>query len=425
VIKQLVNRLALHREGLNPLNRHDHLRLCVLVLAICLGRRFSELLTSPRGGGPDGPLTREPARAGSEGGALWFQFHPNKGGPAAQVYISPEWEDVATYCVRELAKYSDEVRGIAAPEEQDQLILVSAANLTWGPAATYVRADVNANVSHSVPPKTKTAKAKAASSRGINYMGFECWLNGTKGKSSYRGIFEAWGITVDGTPEGFAYKLKLSYFRHTRQSALALDPHIPLRARQQDLNHNDPAAQFAYQHRLDENHDALLQKIREGKLCGGGVKWLTELLGVNAAGFSAGSPSVMTPRLRVLLQNNPSFFQLNRVPGGICSLPQGPGGCTEFLNCTGSAEGGCPCFVVDSSDANMLSELDTKARVERRRQSESATAGRLVQAEKRETQARRTEELRDEALRRASVEMVDELRRLQSEIDETGIWEDE
>ncbi len=157
-------------------------------------------------------------------------------------------------------------------------------------------------------------------------------------------------------------------------------------------------------------------------MCGGGAKWLVDLLGDAKPGFSNGHPTTMTPRWRALVQNNPLFLQLNRVPCGFCVLPKGPGGCTEFLNCTGAEEGGCPCFVVDSEDARMLSELDRKASTERRWQLESATAGHIVQAGKHEVQARRAEELRDEAMRLASTETVAELCRLQDEIDEEDMW---
>ena len=310
-------------------------------------------------------------------------------------------------------KYSDEIRERAHPKEAGLLILVSTANLT----AERVGADAAPNAT----PAPAGTGADSPSVRGLIVERLNRWLNGMEGGVS-DGVLKKWGITADGRPESPIYELGLSFIRHTRQSALALDPQIPLLVRQRDLNHNDTNAQFAYQHRLAENHEALLRKIGEGKLCGGGAKWLADLLGDNTAGFSEGSPTVMTPRWRSLVQNNPLFLQLNRVPCGLCVLPKGPGGCTEFLNCTGAEEGGCPCFVVDSDDARMLSELDRKASTERRRQLESATAGRTVQAGKHEVQARRAEALRDEALRRASAEMVAELRRLQDEMDEEDMW---
>jgi hypothetical protein len=414
VIKQLVNKLALHRDGLEPLNRFNHLRLCVVVLTICLGRRIGEVLSAPRGEGPDGPLTRAPARGGPKGGTLWFRYNPSKRGPSREVYISTEWEDVATYCVRELVKYSDEIRGRAHPKEAGLLILVSMANLT----ARKKAAEAAANATFT-PVATGTDGPAVC---GLGIQNLRLWLNGVKSGHTSDGVLKKWGITVDTRPESPIYELGLTFARHTRQSALALDPQISLIARQQDLNHNDTDAQFAYQHRLAESHEALLRKIGEGKMCGGGVKWLADLLGDKTAGYSEGSPTTMTPRWRVLVQNNPLFLQLNRVPCGYCVLPKGPGGCPKFLNCTGAEEGGCPCFVIDCDDARMLSELDAKARAERRRQLESAAAGRTVQAGKREVQARRAEGLRDEVLRRASAEMLAEVRRLQDEIAEEDLW---
>lgn len=419
VIKQLVNRLALHRDGMEPLNRYDHLRLCVTVLATCLGRRISEMLNGPRGTGTDGPLSREPTRNGSDRGALWFWYEPSKHGADSRVYISSEWEDVATYCVRELVKYSDEIRERAHPKEAGQLVLVSAVNLTAGKMAAVAAAN-------AIPVQVGTG-SEGPGACGLRDVNLMRWLNGRP--SAHRsgnfsdGILKKWGITVDGNPESKIYELGLSFFRHTRQSALALDPQISLFARQRDLNHHNTNAQFVYQHRLAENNEALLRKIGEGKLCGGGMKWLTDLLGDKISGFSEGIPTTMTPRWRTLVQNNPLFLQLNRVKCGFCVLPKGPGGCPEFLNCTGAAEGGCPCLIVDCDDPRILAELDGKASSERQLQIESATAGRTVQAGKHEVQARRAEGLRDEALRRASVEMVAELRRLQAEIDEVDIWE--
>jgi hypothetical protein len=52
VIRQLVNRLALHRNGQEILTPYDHFRLCVLALVLCLGRRIDEVLAAPRGEGP-------------------------------------------------------------------------------------------------------------------------------------------------------------------------------------------------------------------------------------------------------------------------------------------------------------------------------------------------------------------------------------
>jgi hypothetical protein len=420
VIKRLTNKLGLHREKKEVLTQFDHLRLCVLILSICLGRRINEILLSPRGSGPDGPLSRYPSKSGSPKGSLWFQFSPNKEGPADKVFISPEWEDLAIYCVTELVKYSDEVRHLAVSEECGLLILVSPSNLTHGRYAkskslvegkTFI--DQFKNKQGEDNPDNRAF--------GLKYENFTTWLNGN---GRMKGVLTLWGITADCSVDGPIYRFLTSYSRHTRQSALALNPQISPITRQRDLNHRNPNAQFAYQHRLRENNDSLLEKIKEGKLLGRGVEWLSELLDVgirpssHQTNFKSGCPSPMTPRMQALVKNNPIFLQQNRVPTGICISPQGPGGCAEFLNCTSAGEGGCHYFVVDISDAQMLHELNKRADDERQLHQESASAGRLVQAQKRETLARRTEDLRDEAMRRTSEETLIKLRRVQNEIEE-------
>jgi hypothetical protein len=421
VIRQLSNKLALHRRTKEQLSRFDHLRLCVLMLSICLGRRINETLLAPRGVGSDGPLGRYPAKSGSPEGALWFQFLPNKDGPADKVFISPEWEDLTLYCVRELIKYSDEVRRFAAPEEQGLLILVSRLN------RTYWLSDRPSSVVNGKPSVTNPNALKVAAGNRAYLLKYETlnrWMNGYGRR---KGVLELWAITVDGSADGPVYRLLSTYARHTRHSAVALDPQVSLLARQRDLNQRDPDAQFHYQHRLVENNDALLEKMREGNLIGRGVEWLAELLGGSDVvassqhSFQSGRPSAMTPRIYMLVKNNPIFLQHNRVPCGICTLPQGPGGCTEFLNCTTAGEGGCHFFVIDVSDPQILYELNNKAEEERRLHGESASAGRVVQAQKRAALACRAEGLRDEAMRRASKETLIELHRLQSKIEEEGL----
>lgn len=420
VIKQLTNKLGLHRDEIEFLKRFDHLRLCVLMLTVCLGRRVNEILLSPRGVSGDGPLSRRPSKAGAPEGSLWFQYLPNKDGPADNVFISPNWEDLALYCVRELVKYSDEIRHLAVPEERGLLILVSGLNWTGGK-----RKPPAAPISGVNPPEVDDSKGRAVyRAYPLDAGNFEAWVNGCEGR---KGVLKLWGITADGSADGPPYHLPLSYTRHTRHSAVALDPQTSLLARQRDLNHRDRDAQFAYQHRLRENNDSLLAKIKEGKLFGRGVEWLSVVLDVGipasspAPSFQPGRPSPMTPRMLSLVRNNPLFIQQNRVPCGICVSPNGPSGCAEFLNCTSAGEGGCHSFVVDVSDARMLHELNNKADGERRLHQDSTSAGRVVQAQKRATQARRTEDLRDEALRRASKETLAALRRIQSEIEEEGL----
>jgi hypothetical protein len=418
VIKQLANCMGLHREGVKPLGRVDHLRLCVLLLGICLGRRFEEVLSAPRGDGEEGPMKRYPSQDGPPEGSLWFEFMPNKKGPKDKVLISREWEDLAGYCVRELAAYSDEVRHLASPEERGLLILVSPLNWTWGSYARLWPAGFGVG---TIPEGAKVKfRGEDAAAFGLGYSGFVSWMNGTKIR---KGIFELLGITADGSDEGPPYRLETKFMRHTRHSALALDPDISLSARQNDLNHLNRNMQFAYQHRLTENNDLLLEKIKEGKLVGRGVEWLCEMLGINLgktvaiSRFTPGTPSVMTPEWRARIRNSPAFYRLNRVPKGLCIQPQGPAGCAEFMNCTTATEGGCHCFVVDADDELMLLELDVAADDDRRLERVNSDAGRKVAAGRYEVLARRTEELRDEAMRHASEETLKKLRRIKEQME--------
>ena len=423
VIKKLTNKLALHRDSRELLTRFDHLRLCVLILVICLGRRIHEILLSPRREGADGPLRRHPSKSAALEGSLWFNFTPNKEGPDDEVFVSPEWEDIALYCVRELVKYGDEVRHLAAGQERGHLILISTVNSTK--SGRHRDEPHASDEEHARRPRASEAEGNQGFlAHGLRYESFNWWLNGTGRR---KGVLELWGITADGTDDGTVYRLLTSYSRHSRQSALAVNPQIDPLTRQRDLNHRDMSMQLVYQHRLLENNDTLLEKIKEGKLLGRGVEWLSLLLEVEVRdsrarpGFQAGHPSPMTPRMYALVRNNPIFLQQNRVPCGICMLPQGPGGCAEFLNCTSACEGGCHHFVVDVDDARMLHELNNRACEERRLHGESVAAGRVVQAQKRAALAARTEGLRDEAMRRASEVALADLRRLQKEISEEGL----
>lgn len=424
VIRRLSNVLGLHREKKELLRRFDHLRLCVLMLAICLGRRIEEILLSPRGSGGDGPLVRYPSKAGSPEGSLWFEFLPNKGGPVDKVLISPEWEDVALYCVRSLVKYGDEIRHFAVPEEQGLLILVSPLKGTYGMSAK-LRGDEEKLTVVTPPGRDESKGAAIGRAYGLRYGSFNQWVNGDR--RSVKGVMELWGITVDGPADSAIYRLLSSYTRHTRHTALAVDPHVSSAALQRDLNHREPDTQIAYQHCLDEANDSLLEKIKAGKLMGRGAEWLSELLGLETESsperhaFKPGCPSPIPPRVLALIKNYPEFVQLNRVPKGICASPHGPAGCTEFLNCTSAAEGGCHCFMTDVDDPQTLGALNDEASEERRLQQESAAAGKVVQAQKRDTQARRAEELRDEAMRRASEETLSKLRGWQTEVEEKGL----
>lgn len=425
VTEQLGNRLGLHRDGRSTLRPFDHLRLCVMMLGIALGRRPWELLSVPRGPEEGGPLGRHPSAGGPPEGVLWFRFIPNKDGREDLVYVSSEWEDLVNYCVGELIAYGDRVRHLASPEERDLLILVSQCERTKGTLR-------DENSIRDVPRcgrkrgEAGTRHAGNCIATALTANALSVWLNGQwSGKT--KGVLEEWKITADGSTNGAVYRMRLGDVRHSRHSALALDRQIDPLTLQRDLNHNERNMQFAYQHRLQESNDALLKKIKEGKIVGHGGEWLANLSGLPLQGtdarpcYKGGCPSALTPRFRNLLKNNPLFMQMNRVPGGICGLPQGPEGCLEYMNCTCAGEGGCSLFMTDVTDEQMLLELDGMAREQRRLQEESAAAGRVVQAEKREVRAGRTEALRDEALRRASREMVERLTERRREIELKGV----
>lgn len=417
VTRQLVNKLALHRAGKAELNRFHHLRLCVLMLVLCLGRRIGEILSAPRGEGPDGPLHRYPYRGGSPEGALWFRFRPNKDGPGEYAYVSPEWEDAVYYCVRELVRYGDEVREFAATEERDSLILVSTWN--WTKHSTSSTSMALASVhDFSRTPSRRKRFVPVKKADGLSNDAFSHWLNGTTSRvnpaNRHRGVMELWNITADGSADGPVYRLRTRQARHGRQNALAGDPRIPLKTRQWDLNHTDINMQATYQHRLADQNRALLERMTAGGLVGKGVEWLYTVTGITRPYHSGprpgGSQESSAPRLPDCIVNNPQFVQASRVECGWCVLPQGPAGCEEYMNCTEAQEGGCSWFVTDPGNEEVLRELEGKAREQRRAQEESAAAGRAVQAGKREAMARRTEALRDEAVRLAPREMVERLR---------------
>jgi len=177
------------------LNRYHHLRLCVLVLLLCTGRRIDELLTAPRGEGADGPLIYHPARGAAPSGELWFQFAPNKHGPRDEVYISPEWHDVTCYCVHALLHYSDEVRDMAPPTEQRFLILVSEWNGTCRKGAAKLPAGVVSErsfVREAVHGQVEPQQSGQEQATGLSYSAFERWLNGQDKSKWHRvGVFKA------------------------------------------------------------------------------------------------------------------------------------------------------------------------------------------------------------------------------------------
>jgi len=343
VMRQLVNKLALHRDRVATLNRYHHLRLCVLLLHICLGRRMEEILGSPRGKGPDGPLHRYPRRHDGEQSedALWFEFNPNKGGPSDVAYVSPEWEDLAYYCVRHLARYSDEVRHLAAREERGLLILVSTLNWTYYRAGNVgVFTDehkdfVNGGVLNG--PRRKRDPRNKYRTRALGYDSFRTWLHGRASlkdpERSIPGIMERWNITRGGSAEGPVYRLLTHLARHTRQSAIARDPAVTLLTRQRDLNHSSPDTQLVYQHIIEEQNRELIGKVEESPLAGQDMYGLQKLLGIEVlrdaapggrSAYGRGLITLLSPRVTRLLEEAPEYFEKNVVSLGICDLPDGP-----------------------------------------------------------------------------------------------------
>lgn len=422
VIRQLVNRLALHRDGQEVLNRYDHLRICVLVLVLCLGRRIDEVLAAPRGDGPNGPLRVYPAKGDPPEEALWFQFHPNKHGPKNLVYISPEWKDLAVYCVQALCTYSDEVRSIASPSERQLLILISRSTGTAGAWATRKR-------SERQKLRREHRASSSPSATGLSYQGLSDWLCGHKsGERDYPGILTRWKITADGQADGEIYQLRTHQARHTRQTALAKDPQISLLTRQRDLNNLHRDMQFAYQHTLREQHQSLLEKAKAGVLFGPATNWLTDILKVQyqtqpqqeeetSSPFSSGRPALLDERWRTLIARSPHFFQFNRVPCGYCTLPQGPEGCMEYMNCLEATDEGCQWFVTDPENEKFLIEIQDRVSSHKLAQKHGLEAGHLVQARRYEVFTRRAEGLEEDVLRRSSQELRERLKARRQELE--------
>jgi len=146
-------------------------------------------------------------------------------------------------------------------------------------------------------------------------------------------------------------------------------------------------------------------------LWGPALSWLTTILDMSASTenpqpqFEVGQPSLLDARWRNLIAGNPQLLQLNRVPSGYCALPQGPEGCTEYMNCTEALEGGCQWFLTDPEDEHMLIHITKRARTHQQQAEESRTAGRIVQAGKYDEQARRAGTVETEVLRRASQDL--------------------
>ncbi len=400
VIRQLVNKLALHREGREPLNRFHHLRLCVLLLNLALGRRISEVLMALRGTGPDGPLTYYPAKRSASGKALWFQFSPHKNGPQDRVYVSSEWEDEVIYCVKELIRYSDEVRDVAPPEIQEFLILISHWNETCGSWAALAPPENSGGTLSSEKQRQKQKEVSA-----LSYDALFFWLHGHQ---SGQGILQKWKITSDGSSNGDIYHLRTHQARHTRQSAIASDPQVSPLTLQRDLNHIDRNMQTRYQHNAWKQNKLLLEKATNGEMVGPAVEWFAALFGTSPqdSGFQLGKPQPLPPRWRNLILNNPQFMQPSRVSCGYCALPHGPGACKEYMNCLEAADGGCEWFFTDPGNAGMLIQITKTVRKHQQQEQKSTTAGHVVQAGKAALFARRSEAIEKEVYSRCDIEAL-------------------
>jgi hypothetical protein len=410
VLAQLMNKLGLHRHGLCLLNRFHHLRLCVLLLHICLGRRITEVLLAPRGEGPEGPLTAYPARGKGPEGGLWFRFEPNKHESKNQVHVSPEWADLVRCCVKTLLFYSDEVRHLALPQERHLLILVSGWNFTSGPFSILSHAterDIEYGYRHLNKQNGRRMRVQTQQiATAMTYRMFITWLAKHHSQPS---VFELWGITTDGSANGEIYRMRTGQARHTRQSILAQDPHVSQLTLQRDLNHNSSDMQITYQHHLRQANAKLREQIAQRKLHGLGTYWLEQCLGLIEPGahaaFRPGAPTLLDARWRALVVNNPQFVQANRVPCGLCAFPRGPEGCSEFMQCTEATDEGCVWFFTDPNDVVMQTELQVRAKEHRTKQRESEAAGRTVQAHKHGVMAERTERIQQGALQKASEEV--------------------
>jgi hypothetical protein len=396
VKRQLVNVLALHRDDTTRLTPLDHQRLCVLLLQLATGRRIDEILAAPRCNGPLGPLKRLPAADGTE--ALWFQFAPNKDGPEGTVYVSPAWEDLVTYCVQELVAYSDPVRSLARPSEQNLLILIARKRGTAG----------------GLYPMNLAI--------GLTYHSLRIWMNGMA-NGSFRGAFERWMITDDGDSARPVYRYRTHQARHDRQTVL-LQHGAPPVARLRDLNTRSKDAHLVYGHAWDEltndlfdraNTDpkaTLMDKASRGVLVGEGVRVILATIDkTDTHGFTPGDPTFLTPERQARLRNHPRAFELNRVPGGICLLAQGPVACPEYLHCQEATTDGCGQYVGDTENSTMLVELYERAEQRRKQAQAAVQAGRGVLASKQQELAFRAAKMREKAFAIAKPAMIEEVKR--------------
>ncbi len=375
VVKQIMNRLALHRDDVERLSARDEIRLCVLVLHIVLGRRISEVLSAPRGDGPGGPLLDYVATDGQP--ALGFRFVGSKGGGMdTVVYISSEWEDITRYCVTRILEHSDRARPLATSADSRLFILTITGRANSGTDGA-----------------TGGRGQRAAR---LNYNSFVRWINGRPDRPrEATGAMTRWSVTEDGAPDGPIHDFKTHAARHTRASVLTSDPKVSRLAAARDLNDRSTEIVSTYQHGVAVQNDTLRRRAAAGELWGRGAAWVKA---IDTGGFEAGTPMLISdqPRVAALIRNSPAFVEFNRVETGYCVRPQGPAACSEYLLCVETADDGCGWFATDPADERCRGELDDRAATQRAKADEAALAGRVVLTGKLAVLAERAERMRDE-----------------------------
>jgi hypothetical protein len=247
-------------------------------------------------------------------------------------------------------------------------------------------------------------------------------MNGSRA-ADFRGAFERWQISQDGEPDQPIYHYRTHRARHDRQTVL-LQHGAPPVARLRDLNTRSRDAHLVYGHAWDELTNelfgraeadpkaTLIDKAARGVLVGEGVRVILQMIDKpDAHGFTPGDPTFLTPERQARLRNHPRAFELNRVPGGICLLAQGPVACPEYLHCVEATTDGCGQYVGDTENASMLVELYQRAEQRREQARAAVRASRPVLAGKQHELAIRAAKMRDRAIAIARPEIIDEVKR--------------
>ena len=300
--------------------------------------------------------------------------------------------------MEELIAYGDPVRSLARPSEEHLLILVARKVRTVG------------------------GKYPNSLAAGLTYIGLRSWMNGSTA-ADFRGAFERWQISQDGEPDGPIYHYRTHRARHDRQTVL-LQHGAPPVARLRDLNTRSRDAHLVYGHAWDELTNelfdratadpkaTLIDKAARGVLIGEGVRVILATIDKpDTHGFTPGDPAFLTPERQARLRNHPRAFELNRVPGGICLLAQGPVACPEYLHCVEATTDGCGQYVGDTENSTMLVELYERAEHRREQARAAVQACRPVLAGKHQELAIRAARMRDQAFAMARPEIIDEVKR--------------